>query len=257
MEIQPLASGSKGNSVLISTPRTRILLDAGLKRGELQDRLDSIRLRIEQLDAIVVSHGHADHSRSVASLSRRGRIPVYAAMPCLERIGESMLHRAVPISTHGHFEIGDIRVEPFRVMHDAPETLGFRFSSGGASLGYCTDLGSLGGALFEKLRLVDGLYLEFNHDLQMLREGPYDRDLKRRVEGQRGHLSNEQAAEILRRVAHPGLRVVYLAHLSQVNNRPELALEAARAALARSGCSAVCVIALQDQVSPAHTLSAS
>ena len=240
--------------MLLRADGTNVLVDAGLPRGELLDRLDRVRLRLEQIDALILSHTHADHCRSALTLSRRGRIPLFATTLCLDQLGSRMAHEARSLPRSGKTELGALRIHSFPVEHDALETVGFRFEYQEHALGYCTDLGSIGGALFDRLRGVQGLYLEFNHDPAMLRAGPYPSDLRERIAGPRGHLSNEQAATVLERLAHPGLRFVYLAHLSQVNNRPELALAAARAALAGRGCDAECLVAEQDELSPLREL---
>ncbi len=254
LSIQPLASGSKGNAVLLRTNESTVLVDAGLPRGQLLDRLDQLRVRLGQIDALLLSHTHADHCRSALTLSRRGKIPLYASSRCLDQLGRRMAYQAHSLPRNGMVEIAGLRVHSFPVEHDALETLGFRFEHEEHALGYCTDLGSYGGSLFERLRGVHGLYLEFNHDRAMLRTGPYPSQLRERVAGPRGHLSNEQAAEVLRRLAHPGLRFVFLAHLSQVNNSRELALEAAQTALTQRACEAECLVAEQDIVSPARLL---
>ena len=248
----PLASGSAGNALLFCGPDGPWLLDAGLHRAELVQRLQRVGVRPEALRGIVLTHRHKDHVRAAGQMSRRFRVEVFAGERTAEHLLPRMLfgwqcvHAGVP------FEVAGWKLEAFRVEHDAPETLGYRAECNGFAVGVATDLGSLGGGIDDGLRNCDVVYLEFNHDRRMLREGPYEESLKRRIAGPQGHLSNEQAATLLARIAGPRLKRVYLAHLSAHNNTEALATSAAHAALTKAGCSQVeVVIAQQDRPSEA------
>jgi len=248
----PLASGSQGNSILIKGPGGAFLIDAGLPRRELLARLASAGQDPRDLTGIVLTHRHLDHVRAAGSLARRFRLPVWAT----ERT--ACHQRALPelrrIHPHVPFEVAGCMLHPVQLCHDAPETLAFMIEVDGQRIGVATDLGSSGGGLTSVFRSLDVLYLEFNHDAEMLREGPYPASLKERVAGPQGHLSNAQGAELLKQLACRRLRRLYLAHLSETNNRPELASAAAAKALAEIRLTGVEIeIALQHEVSPAWT----
>jgi phosphoribosyl 1,2-cyclic phosphodiesterase len=244
LDLHFLGSGSKGNALLVSCGRTRVLLEAGLPAETLRERMLAVGALPSSLDAIVVTHGHHDHVAAAAIFSRDHGLPVHAARATF-RDPAKRPERLSIFEPGRPFEVGELRFRPFRVPHDAVPTVGFVVEgSDGRRLGYTTDCGHPRPDVAEALGGVAALVLEFNHDLAMLREGPYPWPLKDRIAGPDGHLSNDQAAEILERVAHAGLTRVFLAHLSEKNNRPELALGAARAALERAGLPGVPVEAL-------------
>jgi phosphoribosyl 1,2-cyclic phosphodiesterase len=213
---------------------TAILIDAGISLKDLARRLSSIGVGIEELDALVLTHEHGDHVRGAIALCRRRGLRVHAGRTTSGRAGlsgalrpEMVVHFAPGVP----FEVGCLEVLPFAVPHDAAETVGFRVSDGKARAGLATDLGSLTLEVLEGLSGCDVVVLESNHDEAMLLDGPYPPFLKRRVNGPNGHLSNADAAELIRCVCHDGLRHLALAHLSRTNNKPDLPLEAARLAL--------------------------
>ncbi|MCI0586865.1 MAG: MBL fold metallo-hydrolase [Planctomycetes bacterium] len=244
MELHFLGSGSKGNALAVTGGRTRILLDAGLPAETLQARLLAVGILPSSIDAIAVTHGHHDHVAAAPILSRDLGIVVHAARTTFRDPGRRPANLSI-LEPGRPFEIGDLRLRPFRIPHDAEPTVGYVVEgSDGASFGYVTDCGHPRPDVIEALQGVRALVLEFNHDEAMLRDGPYPRPLKDRIAGPDGHLSNGQAAEILGRVAHAGLSRVFLAHLSETNNRPALALAAAHAALERACLRNVAVDAL-------------
>jgi len=202
-----------------------LMIDAGLPARELLRRaalagLDPIRLK-----AIVVTHEHRDHVLGVGPLARKLGLPVYINQGTLAR-ARPVLGRIEPclFQTGEAFAVGELRLQPFSLSHDAADPVGMVLENNGVRLGLATDLGAVTGLVREKLGDCRALVIEANHDPQMLWDGPYPWETKQRVRGRRGHLSNEKTAELLGEVAHPGLSQVILAHLSQVNNRPELAL---------------------------------
>lgn len=223
-----LASGSRGNALWVATARAAVLLDAGLSGAEIERRLRSRGLAAADLSAIVVSHEHSDHTQGVGTLSRRYRLPVYASAGTWEA-GGTALARSFEVrrfACGGAFEVGDLRIQPFALSHDAADTAGFTFRCGAASLGVATDLGTVTHLVRTHLQRCTALVLEANHDPQMLAQGPYPWFLKQRIAGRTGHLSNPEAGELLAEIRHPELRHVTLAHLSATNNTPEKALEA-------------------------------
>ncbi len=227
-----LGSGSKGNAVLVEAGSTRLLLDCGLTAKQTRDRLKSLDVGLSDLTALCITHGHADHIRSANKLAGAMRQLTY----CTEKTARMMaraggIQNHAPLDEDGQIQVGDVWVTTFPTPHDAPGSVGFLVDDGHHRLGYCTDLGVVNRRLADALSTCDSLVLEFNHDVQMLQDGPYPPRLKRRVLSKYGHISNVDAGRLLRAAARPGLRKVLLAHLSEVNNTPALALDAAHRAV--------------------------
>jgi phosphoribosyl 1,2-cyclic phosphodiesterase len=230
MRFASLGSGSKGNALLIEVKDTLILLDCGFGLSEVSVRMGRLGLQAGDLDAIIVTHEHGDHGGGVAKLSTRHDIPVYLTRGTFSGLGAGGGAIAGPrfIDAYTPFAIGEAEVRPYTVPHDAREPVQFVISDGAARLGVLTDTGCPTPHIVESLSGVDALVLECNHDLDMLMNGPYTAQLKRRISGRLGHLSNEASAEIVRAMDCSRLQHVIAAHLSEKNNTPELA----RAALA-------------------------
>lgn len=229
MRFSVLASGSGGNACYVEAGRARILIDAGLSCRELIRRLQLIEVPPESLNGLVITHEHSDHIKGAGPLARRLDIPVFANSPTLKR-GRRILgniSKPVPVHTGQTITINDIQIETFTKCHDAADPMGVVISSDGVKLGLITDLGRSTSLVEDRLKGCQGLIIEFNHDRNMLAEGPYPLELKRRIKGPEGHLSNEQAGELLAAVAHEDLRLVVLAHLSETNNQPDKASQTA------------------------------
>ena len=232
MRLSLLASGSKGNSLFLETDSCRLLIDAGLSGRETIARLASIGVDAETLDGILITHEHTDHVRGVGALARRLKIPVLGASRML-RAAQQVIGRAELIE----FDPGSplffkgVSIDPFPITHDACDPVGFRIEGSEGCIGFATDLGIATRLIQEKLKGCRALVLEFNHDEQMLQDGPYPWHLKQRIRSSHGHLSNSQAASLLEEVLHPGLQGVFLSHLSEVNNDPALAISCARTLL--------------------------
>jgi phosphoribosyl 1,2-cyclic phosphodiesterase len=224
MRFASLGSGSKGNATLVEAGATRVLIDCGFSCAEAEKRLARLSLTPADLDAILVTHEHSDHIAGVARLSRRHGLPVYmtAGTEAVHRGGELAAYHC--INSHRAFAIGDLRIEPFPVPHDAREPCQFVFSDGRRRLGLLTDAGSLTAHMLQALDGLDGLILECNHDPDMLAAGPYPPSLKQRVGGAYGHLSNQQAADIIKNISTDRLQHLVAAHISEKNNQPNLAL---------------------------------
>jgi phosphoribosyl 1,2-cyclic phosphodiesterase len=227
MRFASLGSGSRGNATLVEGDCTRVLVDCGFAARETERRLEALGVGGAQLDAILVTHEHADHIRGVRALARRHGIEVWTTPGTWRQVP------GVPISGvrlfSGHepgFRIGDLRVLPFPVPHDAREPCQFVFESAGGRLGVLTDTGCVTQHIRDLLRECSALVLECNHDLAMLNNGPYPPSVRARVGGRHGHLSNLQAAELLDSLEHRRLRNILVGHVSEHNNRPELAREA-------------------------------
>ena len=234
VELTILGSGSSGNAALLSTARTRLLVDAGLSRRETLKRLAAAEQPATGLAAILLSHEHADHAAHVAALAEEFRVPVYLSQGTREALGDTLAETAVECFRPGErFQIGDIEVAPFSVPHDAREPVGFRFLADGVKLALAVDLGFLTTLAKEQMRGCDCLVLEANHDLEMLRRGPYPWFIKQRVMSRLGHLSNDALAEFLESDFDGAAATLVLAHLSENNNSPEVARLAAEQALER------------------------
>ncbi|HVY46363.1 MAG TPA: MBL fold metallo-hydrolase [Minicystis sp.] len=228
MRVYVLASGSDGNAAVVeSACGARVLVDAGIGVQSLVQKLVDLGAG-GMPDAIVVTHAHKDHVGQAARISKRLRIPVYAleATAAAARLGD----RVRLFGPREPFAVGGLLVEPVPVPHDAEE-VALRLSDARRSVAIATDVGEVTQPLVDHVARCDVVMVESNHDLDMLRWGPYPPFLKRRVESARGHLSNEQTHALLRRLSL-SVRAVVLTHLSRTNNRPDIALEVARDALA-------------------------
>ena len=221
-----LASGSKGNAVWIEAGDEAILIDCGLSGKEVRRRMALAQVDPRKLKAIIVTHEHRDHLHGVGIAARFFKIPVYMNQPTLDVAGPGLGPiNPVLFRTGFDFKIGPFTIHPFSTSHDAADPSGFTFEYGGVALGLATDLGVATSLVRQRLKGCRGLILESNHDPRMLMEGPYPWETKRRVKGRLGHLSNEESAELLDILVHRDLETVILAHLSETNNMPELALE--------------------------------
>ncbi len=227
MRFASLGSGSRGNATLIESGSSRLLLDCGFAARETERRLNLLGVAPETLDAILVTHEHQDHVRGVGPMARRYKLPVWLTYGThrKDRCGElpdpHLFH-----SHQGDFQIGDILVTPYPVPHDASEPVQFVFNAGSRQLGVLTDTGMVTPHIAEVLSTSDSLLLECNHDAAMLSSGPYPLSLQRRVGGNYGHMSNRQSADLLGQLDHARLSNLVAAHLSEKNNRPELARQA-------------------------------
>ena len=233
MKFCVLCSGSKGNATYIESGGTRILIDAGMSGVELQKRLAAIGVELPAVDAILVTHEHNDHVQSVGVLSRRGKIPVYANSATFSAAAKvtKKLFSYNEFETGGSFHFRNLEIHPFSISHDTEDPVGFRISDGSVSLGYCTDTGKVSRLMQHRLASCQALVLESNHDIEMLQNGKYPPYLKQRIRSGHGHLANVEAATLLQELAHEKLQHVVLAHLSEENNHPEIALQAAVEAL--------------------------
>jgi phosphoribosyl 1,2-cyclic phosphodiesterase len=229
VQVSVLSSGSSGNAIVIRTGCTQLLLDAGLTCSKLIPLFEQAGLDPEKTDAVLISHEHSDHIGGIKGFLKRFRRPVYVSRlsaPYL-KLGEKQETLVEHLEAGESLTIGDIRITPFPVPHDAAMTLGFVFSAEGVKIGYATDLGVPTKEAAEKLRGSHCLLLEFNHDLDLLHEGSYPQHLKVRIAGRLGHLSNAQGAKLLSEVLTKEAEALFLMHLSEENNRPEYARLAA------------------------------
>jgi phosphoribosyl 1,2-cyclic phosphodiesterase len=229
MQFTVLGSGSKGNSVFVENNGTGLLIDNGFSGKELDLRLRKVGRSLDNVSAICITHEHGDHIKGVGVVSRRRKIPVYANPGTFggaeHRLGK--LHKRVEFSTGDKIEINGLEIHSFAVSHDTADPVGYVISDGSRYLGYCTDTGTVTQLMKLRLAGCHALILEFNHNLEMLKNGPYPLPLQQRVRSRQGHLSNEDGALLLKSLMHPKLRYAVLAHLSETNNLPRLAMDAA------------------------------
>lgn len=252
LRLAVLGSGSGGNCAVIESGGHRLLVDAGFSCREIERRLRMLGVEPDTLDGVVLTHEHRDHSRGAERLVRRHGLAVFATGGTLAAgvLGRQR-ERAQVIASGRPFEAGGgFAVEAFAVPHDAREPVGLVVEdSSGRRVGLVADLGARSRLAWGRLREVSVLLLETNHDLEMLRSGPYPWSLKQRVAGRHGHLSNREASEGIGELASERLEWVVLYHLSQTNNLPALAAACVGDALDRAGCRAGIVVAKQERPS--------
>lgn len=237
MRFIPLASGSQGNATVVEFGATRLLVDAGLAARELAKRLEEIGIEPESIAAILLSHEHQDHVRGAQRFSQRFNVPVAASWDTIAGMDRAPQAFAgwIELPVGRQVEIGDAVVASFPVPHDAAAPVGFVMEDGRFRVGVATDLGHATPEIAERLGGCDVLMIESNHDSLLLRDGPYPWRLKDRVSGRLGHLSNAEAASLIKHAVDDRCRCVVLAHLSEKNNTPELARTSALRALRARG----------------------
>jgi len=246
-----LASGSKANATLVEVGGTRVLVDCGLGPRVLAKRLAEAGVAPASISALVVTHEHIDHMRGAAQAVAKWHWPVISTAGTLAGIPDLPIDRQAPTAHRAPRTVGDVTIELIPVPHDAAEPSAVLVTAvrSGARLGVATDLGHVPDPLRTAFERLDFLVFESNHDETMLRNGPYPPFLQARIASDTGHLSNRQTGELLECVAHRGLRRVLLAHLSQQNNEPMVALDAASAVLKRTAFRGSLACAAQDVVS--------
>jgi phosphoribosyl 1,2-cyclic phosphodiesterase len=232
-----LGSGSKGNCTYIESPEARVLIDAGLSAREIERRLHQIDRSPTALDGVLISHEHSDHIQGVGALARRYKLPVYANPATWQRAQHivGMVDDRREFWTGAPFVLKDLVIDPFSLPHDADDPVAFRLTWRRRSMAIVTDLGYPSQLVRERIRGCHLLVIEANHDDAMLRAGPYPWPLKQRIGGKSGHLSNLQSSQLLRDVLHDELEDVVLAHLSEINNHPDLARLSAQEVLGSRG----------------------
>ena len=233
-----LASGSSGNCTYVGSEHTRILIDAGLSFREIETRLESIRVDPATISAVCVTHEHSDHTACLGVLQRRRNVSLYANSGTIEAVELTGKIKGLTwnvFSTGAPFTIGDLRLEPFSVPHDSYDPVGFVVACGPARVGIVTDMGIPTELIRERLRRCQVVVIEANHDEELLKDSPRPWALKQRIAGRQGHLSNVRAGELMADVAGDGLQTVFLAHMSEECNRPELAFKTVARALSEKG----------------------
>ncbi len=234
MRLCSIASGSSGNCIYVGSEATHLLVDVGISGKKTESGLNSLGITGNDLDGILITHEHADHIGGLGILARKYQVPIYATRGTIDamlesgslgRVDASLFHE---VREDEKFILKDLTVNPMRISHDAAQPVAYRIAYGDRRIGICTDLGAYDEYTVESLRGMDALFLEANHDVNMLQVGPYPYYLKQRILGDRGHLSNENSGRLLCRLLHDKLQTVVLGHLSKENNLPELAYETVR-----------------------------
>ena len=240
IELMPIASGSSGNCVYVGTDHTHLIIDAGASGKKTTEGLNGIGLSMEDIDGILITHEHIDHVKGLGVLSRRYGKPIYATqgtidaileMKSLGEIDESLFH---PIDQNEDFFIKDMTLSPIPISHDAACPVAYIAGSGQKKAGVITDLGTYDDKLKEKIKDLDLILLEANHDVRMLESGKYPYPLKMRILSDKGHLSNEACGRLLSDILHDDIKGIFLGHLSHENNLPLLAEESVKAEIAIS-----------------------
>lgn len=239
MKFCTLASGSSGNCTVVFHGNTYILIDAGISLRRICASLKGLKITPDMLDAVFITHSHSDHIGALRTAAESFRVPVFApegecsAIAAAVPEAEPFLNAFPAGST---FQLGDLEIASFRTPHDTPESVGYCVRAGGRGFALATDLGYLTNTVVDAVSGADAAVLESNHDLRMLKTGPYPRYLKQRILGPGGHLSNDDCGVLAATLAESGTKRILLAHLSRENNTPEAAYTTVCASLKARDC---------------------
>lgn len=226
MRISVLSSGSKGNSTLIETENSALLIDSGLSAKKLKERILDVGGQLDKIQGILITHDHSDHVSGAGVIARNLKIPVYIHQENYHRKYQLFKNCEIVYPKDHDFSIGDFQIESFEVSHDGSVNNGYNIIADNRIISHVTDLGFLSTIVLEKIQRSNLLVLESNHDPEMLYNGPYPWELKQRVASRYGHLSNQAACDLLEKLSSKEyLRTVILAHLSEENNDPLLAYD--------------------------------
>jgi phosphoribosyl 1,2-cyclic phosphodiesterase len=236
MKVCTLASGSSGNSLFIQTEYSKILIDAGISLRQIKARLKRLDVELSDLDAVIISHEHLDHAMSIPKIEN----PAYVASATMH-LWKDKVKNLFEFDTGSSFSIKDALITSFSVPHDALDPVGFTIETDHRKLGIVTDIGTATSLVKERLKGSHILIIEFNHDENILRESHYPWEIKQRIMSRLGHLSNEQAANLFASLLHNELSNLLLAHLSETNNRYDIALRAASTVIGKSGADHIAI----------------
>lgn len=247
----PLSSGSKGNATFLEVKNTKILIDIGIGYKELSFRLEKLSVLPEEIDAIMITHEHRDHIEGLKTLLTKKNIPVFANATTAKNIYKEIkiLPDYTIFTTDEIFFYKDLEVFPFTIAHDAGEPVGFIIYAEDKKIGYCCDVGFVTSLICDYLKKCDLLYVEANHDENLLMGSKRPDRLKKRILGRQGHLSNMECGVLVKNIIHEGLKVVYLAHLSKECNEEKKAYDYVKGILDEKMCEAQVFIAHQEKIS--------
>ena len=242
MNLCSIASGSSGNCIYVGSEKTHLLVDAGISGKRIEQGLNELDLTTGDMKGILITHEHIDHVQGLGVLARRYGLPIYGtaatfeAVKRMNSVGKIPDELFCPIRPDDVFEIEDLQIRPFSISHDAADPVAYRLECGAKAVGVATDMGIYTDYIVENLQGLDALLLEANHDIHMLEVGAYPYPLKRRILGERGHLSNEASGQLLCRLLHDKLKSIVLGHLSKENNYAELAYETVKLEIDLDNC---------------------
>lgn len=244
MRFTSLGSGSKGNATLIESGDSLILVDCGYSATQAEKRIRDRGRDPANIDAILVTHEHGDHVKGVSVLSRRFGIPVWSTRGTRLACGDKEFYQHTSLNCHEPLKFGELTATPFPVPHDARDPCQFRFDDKNSSLGLLTDLGSISQHVLSMLAGCQSMLVEFNYDPEMLSNGPYPLSLQRRIAGNWGHLSNQQATHLISQLDTSRTELMIAMHISEKNNRTDLAAEAL--AIGLNGSATRSLVATQE-----------
>lgn len=234
MRLSSIASGSSGNCIYVGSDCTHILVDVGISGKKTVEGLSRLDVKPEELDGILITHEHIDHIKALGIIARKYSIPIYASLGTIKGIKENTSLGEIDddlftaIKADNDFYIKDLKIKPIRTSHDAYEPVAYRIGCENKSVAVITDLGCYDEYTVSSLKGLDAIMAEANHDVRMLEVGPYPYMLKKRILGDRGHLSNETSGRLISSVLHDNMKGIVLGHLSKENNMPEIAYETVR-----------------------------
>ena len=234
LQFASLGSGSSGNSTLVRVDDTLLLVDTGFSAKAITQRLATLDVNPADLSAILISHEHSDHVKGLSVLSRKHNIPVWLTRGTYQKLKDKKLPAVEFIHPHGSFCIGDAKITPFPIPHDAAEPCQYIIGDGRRRVAIATDMGFVTEYVYDQLTGIDALLLEANYDEEMLSNGSYPWALRKRIDGNYGHLSNDQSASLAAALEHGGLQKLCLGHLSENNNTPDTALDSVANRLRRA-----------------------
>ena len=240
MKFASIASGSSGNCIYIGTGLTGLLVDTGVSCKKIEDGLNGFGVKPEDISGVLITHEHIDHISGIGAFTKKYRVPIYTTIETFAALKKNNAGKSIPIELmmniegDASFSIGDIGVEVTEISHDAAHPVCYRLTDGNSVISMATDLGCYDDNIIKHMSESDVIYIESNYDPEMLMVGTYPYYLKQRIDGERGHLSNEDSAELVSKVLHEGLKKIVLAHLSKDNNFPELAFQTHKNSLAEN-----------------------
>ncbi len=234
MRLCSIASGSSGNCIYVGSDSTHVLIDAGISGKRITNGLSELDILPSEISGILITHEHTDHTAGIGVMARKYGIPIYATRKTIKVICQTTSIGAIDeslfceIKPDKVFSIKDIIIDPMHTSHDAVDPVAYRLNCGTKKVAIITDLGCFDEYTVNCLQDLDAVLVEANHDIKMLEVGPYPYYLKQRILGERGHLSNECAGQLISKILHAGMKHVVLGHLSKENNMAELAFETVR-----------------------------
>ena len=247
----PLASGSKGNSIYFGSKKAKILIDAGISYLQLNQRLNEIDIKLEEIDAILITHEHSDHISGLKVISEKLDIPVFANSDTAKSIYKNLhvLPKFKIFTTAEEFEYKDLKILPFSVPHDTLDPVGFIIKNQNLKFGFCTDLGFISSLIKETLKDIDYLYIESNHHIPYVHASNRSYVYKQRILSRFGHLSNEECLKLVTEILHPNLKHIHIAHISNENNSKKLILDIFKKLLEEKQSKTKLTLAHQDKIS--------